>query len=68
VAKVGTSKAGGTISQQAVVHPWLAADAQGNKQITILKIPTSFFIENPEKLSKMYFYVLLSTLKNLKNE
>jgi hypothetical protein len=32
VAKVGTSKAGGTISQQAVVHPWLAADAQGNKQ------------------------------------
>jgi hypothetical protein len=32
VAKVGTSKAGGTISQQAVVHPWLAADAHGNKQ------------------------------------
>jgi hypothetical protein len=32
VAKVGTSKAGGTISQQAAVHPWLAADAQGNKQ------------------------------------
>jgi hypothetical protein len=26
--KVGTSKAGGTISQQAAVHPWLAADAQ----------------------------------------
>jgi hypothetical protein len=34
VAKVGTSKAGGTISQQAVVHPWLAADAHGNKQNT----------------------------------
>jgi hypothetical protein len=32
VAKVGTSKAGGTISQQAAVHPWLAADAHGNKQ------------------------------------
>jgi hypothetical protein len=34
VAKVGTSKAGGTISQQAVVHPWLATDAQqtNNKQ------------------------------------
>jgi hypothetical protein len=31
VAKVGTSKAGGTKSQQAVVHPWLAADAQGKK-------------------------------------
>jgi hypothetical protein len=33
VAKVGTSKAGGTISQQAAVHPWLAADARNNKQI-----------------------------------
>jgi hypothetical protein len=32
VAKVGTSKAGGTISQQSAVHPWLAADAHGNKQ------------------------------------
>jgi hypothetical protein len=32
VAKVGTSKAGGTISQQAAVHPWLAADAQGNNE------------------------------------
>jgi hypothetical protein len=32
VAKVGTSKAGGTISQQAAVHPWLAADVHGNKQ------------------------------------
>jgi hypothetical protein len=32
VAKVGTSKAGGTISQQAVVHPCLAADARVNKQ------------------------------------
>jgi hypothetical protein len=26
------SKAGGTISQQAAVHSWLAADAHGNKQ------------------------------------
>jgi hypothetical protein len=32
VAKVGTSKAGGTIKQQAAVHPWLAVDAHGNKQ------------------------------------
>jgi hypothetical protein len=32
VAEVRTSKAGGTIIQQAAVHPWLAADAQGNKQ------------------------------------
>jgi hypothetical protein len=32
VAKVGTFKAGGTISQQAAVHPWLAADAHINKQ------------------------------------
>jgi hypothetical protein len=32
VAKFGTSKAGGTISQQAAVHPWFAADAHGNKQ------------------------------------
>jgi hypothetical protein len=32
VAEVGTLKAGGTISQQAAVHPWLAADAHGNKQ------------------------------------
>jgi hypothetical protein len=33
VAKVVTSKAGGTISHQAVVHPWLAADAHWtNKQ------------------------------------
>jgi hypothetical protein len=30
VAKVGTPKTGSTISQQAVVHPWLAADAQNN--------------------------------------
>jgi hypothetical protein len=35
VAKVGMSKAGGTISQQAAVNPWLAADAQGNKQTNI---------------------------------
>jgi hypothetical protein len=25
------STAGGTISQQAAVHPWLAADTHGNK-------------------------------------
>jgi hypothetical protein len=31
VAKVGTSIAGGTISQQAAVHPWLAADAMETK-------------------------------------
>jgi hypothetical protein len=37
VAKVGTSKAGGTISQQAVAHPWLATDAeQTNKTTTEL--------------------------------
>jgi hypothetical protein len=43
VAKVGTSKAGGTISQQAVVHPWLAADAHGNKQQTL---DLNYFISN----------------------
>jgi hypothetical protein len=32
VAKVGTSKVGGTISQQAAVHPWLAADAHVQQQ------------------------------------
>jgi hypothetical protein len=37
VAKVGTSKVGGTISQQAAVHPWLAADAHGNKQTNLLR-------------------------------
>jgi hypothetical protein len=35
VAKVVTSKAGGTISQQAVVHPWLAADTHGNKKKSV---------------------------------
>jgi hypothetical protein len=35
VAKVGTSKSGGTISQQAAVRPWLAADTHGNKQTTL---------------------------------
>jgi hypothetical protein len=42
VAKVGTSKAGGTISQQAAVHPWLAADAHGNKQNDDKKFESSF--------------------------
>jgi hypothetical protein len=37
VAKVGTPKAGGTISQQAAVHPWLNADAHGNKQTNKVK-------------------------------
>jgi hypothetical protein len=32
VAKVGTSKSGGTISQQAAVHLWLAADAHVQQQ------------------------------------
>jgi hypothetical protein len=32
VAKVGTSKAGGTISQQAEVQPWHAADAHVQQQ------------------------------------
>jgi hypothetical protein len=36
--KVGTSKAGGTISQQAAVHPWLAADAHGNKQLQVFGV------------------------------
>jgi hypothetical protein len=35
VAKVVKSKAGGTIRQQSSVHPWLAADAHGNKQTTL---------------------------------
>jgi hypothetical protein len=30
VAKVGTSKAGGKINQQAVVHSWLAVDTHSN--------------------------------------
>jgi hypothetical protein len=30
VAELGTSKSGGTISQQAVVHPWLVMEAQEN--------------------------------------
>jgi hypothetical protein len=33
VANVGTSKAGGTISQQTVVHPWLATDAQKTNKV-----------------------------------
>jgi hypothetical protein len=37
VANVGTSKAGGKIIQQAAVHPWLAADAQGNKQTSSMR-------------------------------
>jgi formylmethanofuran dehydrogenase subunit C len=41
VAKVGTSKAGGTISQQAAVHLWLAADAHGNKQKKYVSIGTT---------------------------
>jgi hypothetical protein len=36
MAKVGTSKAGDTIGQQAVVHPWLAADAHGINQTNIV--------------------------------
>jgi hypothetical protein len=35
VAKVGTSKAGGTISQQAAVHQGLAADAHVSKQTNV---------------------------------
>jgi hypothetical protein len=42
VAKVGTSKAGGTISQQAAVHSWLAADAHGNKQTNKQTCPAVF--------------------------
>jgi hypothetical protein len=34
VAKVGTSNAGGTISQQAAVHPWLATDAHAKTKQT----------------------------------
>jgi hypothetical protein len=37
VAKVGTFKAGGTISQQSAIHPWLAADAHGNKRTNKFK-------------------------------
>jgi hypothetical protein len=32
VAKVGTSKVGGTISQQAAAHSWLATNAQQQQQ------------------------------------
>jgi hypothetical protein len=44
VAKVGTSKAGGTISQQAAVHLWLAADAHGNKQNKQTNDSTTVFL------------------------
>jgi hypothetical protein len=40
--EVGTSKAGGTKSQQAEVHSWLAADAHGNKQTNLLKVSASY--------------------------
>jgi hypothetical protein len=50
VAKVGTSKAGGTISQQAEVHPRLAADAHGNKETNPLN----------EKMSYLTRYVMYS--------
>jgi hypothetical protein len=36
VAKVGTSKAGGTISEKDVVHPWLAAGAQQTNSYSLL--------------------------------
>jgi hypothetical protein len=49
VAKVGTSKAGGTISQQAAVHPWLAADAHGNKQ-------TNKTVKIKDKTTYIYSY------------
>jgi hypothetical protein len=44
VTKVGTSKAGGTISQQAAVHPWLAADAHGNKQTNKQTLEAFYFV------------------------
>jgi hypothetical protein len=55
VAKVGTSKAGGTICQQAVVHPWLATDAQQtNKQTNKQKQKPS--------VSKLYFAIIITIL------
>jgi hypothetical protein len=54
VTIVGTSKSGGTISQQAVEHPWLAADAHGNKQANkkgIVQINMSY---SAVKLNKLF--------------
>jgi hypothetical protein len=49
VTEVGTSKAGGTISQQAAVHPWLAADAHGNTKHAVLHFKWA--------LCGIYFYI-----------
>jgi hypothetical protein len=38
------TKAGGTISQQAVVHPWLAADAHGNKKTNKYAAEKSYLV------------------------
>jgi hypothetical protein len=55
VAKVGTSKVGGTISQQAVVHPWLAAVAHGktNKQNKWISRPERATDHMPSSLAKV---------------
>jgi hypothetical protein len=49
------SKAGGTISEQAVVHPWLATDAQQtNKQTNALNtyvLAIFYYVQlNPQEL------------------
>jgi hypothetical protein len=37
VAKVGTSKAGGIISQQAAVHPWLVSKQTSQKSADLFR-------------------------------
>jgi hypothetical protein len=61
VAKVGTSKAGGTISQQAVPHPWLATDAQQTNKRTVIGM-----LE--EKVGKRTAYFNTTHYSCLKND
>jgi hypothetical protein len=59
-ASGGTSKAGGTISQQAAVYLWLAADAHGNKQTRyklVLCLSTTQKIHNIKDFLSFIKYV-----------
>jgi hypothetical protein len=60
VAKVGT---GGTISQQAVVHPWLAADAHVNKQTA--EAPSGEIAHSIQfvEVERNYFFRTLLTIQ-----
>jgi hypothetical protein len=56
VAKVGTSKAGGTISQQAAVHPWLAADAHVNKETSDFRNHWRVLVNRVLKAGKYFIW------------